>query len=360
MRGAGLLAMTLAACADPAVSLELQPPADQAMYDTSCVSTFEIFTDGGNYPADANDFNSIEVKVDQPHATYAELIASLRGKFDIPIPSTGLAGVEVYAWNGDSGFATGTTLNPELAFLAVSKYDGGDTFTVPLVPNQSCARGAVTLRPLDLVPFLMSAPRACSAGALATGSFALGTLTPALYRDATFFWGGVASGDVGAAGTVSMQGATQVGPESCLAATGGTDAGDTSTSCLAGAGVCGHPGEYEIAVFDNVWYNNSLDKTIAAKFKGMTVGAVFDTARASLAGATVEIDPAQGQLVFVDLDPTTKTFRPADGATATTASGLFLLYANTLVDVKITAKGHTTTVRMGTPSGDGMAATIVM
>ena len=355
---AGLV--VLAACADPAVSLELVPPADQAMYDTSCVTTFEIFADGGNYPADANDFTSIEVKVDQPRATYGALLAAMRGKFDIPIPSTGLSGVEIYGWNGDSGFDTSTTVNPELAFLAVQKYGGSDTFDVPLVPNQSCARAPVTVRPLDLVPFLASSPRNCAAGAMTEGSFVLGTLTPAMYKDETYFWGGVVSGDVVAAGTSTMQGATQIGPESCVAASGGTAAGDTSTSCLVGAGVCAHPGEYETAVFDNDYYNNSYDKTIAARYKGLVIGAVFDTTRASVAGATVSFDTSKGQLVYVDLDTATKTFKVVPTATATTASGLFMIYSNSLLDVTITGAGRSAKVRMGTPGGDGMISTIVL
>ncbi len=348
----------LAGCADPAVSLNIQPPPDQANFDTSCVTTFEMYADGANYPADTADFNSIEITLDHPAPTYAELLDEVRGKFDIPIPATGLSKVEVYGWNGVSGFGT-VTVNPELAFLAVQQYAGDEDFTVPLIPNMSCARGAVKVRALDLPAFLATSPRDCAAGALPGGSLTLGTLTPAMWKPATYFWGGVVTADLAADGTATMQGSSKIGPESCIAASGGIT-GDTSTSCMTGPGVCGKPGEYELAVFGDDYYANSVDKVIQSKYQSFVIGAVFDTARASVAGASVEFDTTKGQVVYADFDPVAKAFKPVPNATATTASGIFLLYTNELLDVKVTGAGHSATVRLGTVSGDGMVSTIVL
>ncbi len=347
----------LVGCADPAVTLNIQPPANQANFDTSCVTTFEMYADGANYPADTADFNSIELTLDQPAATYADLLAEVRGKFNIPIPATGLSGVEVYGWNGVSGFGT-VTVNPELAFLAVQKYAGSEDFTVPLIPNMSCARNTVKVRPLDLAAFLASAPRNCAAGAVTDGSLTLGTLTPALWKAGTYFWGGVISGTIGADGTSTMQGSSTIGPKSCIAGSGGL-ADDTSTSCMTGPGVCGKPGEFELPIFNNTYYVNSVDKVIQSKFQSFVIGAVFDTNRASIAGATVEIDPTKGQVVYADFDPIGQAFKAVPNATATTASGLYLIYTNELIDAKITSGTKSQTVRVGTVSGDGMISTVV-
>jgi hypothetical protein len=359
-----LLLGFLVGCAQPTVALNIQPPADQASYDTSCVTTFEIYADGGNYPADANDFTSIEVHLTQAAPTFADVLAAVKGKFDVPIPSTGLSGIEIYGWNGDSGFDDGNVV-PELVFYALDKYDGSsDTFDVPLVPNQSCARSTVKLRALDVVSFLQSSPRDCAAGAEAMGGFTLGTLTPAFYKDETFFWGGEAIGATGADGSATITAATTIGPDSCLSGEGGDINADnnTSISCLSsGAGVCGHQGEYELGTFSNTYYTNSVDNALLTKFHGVVLGAVFDQTRASVSGATVNVDPAKGQVVYVDLDPATSSFKTLAGATGTGASGTFFLYTNELLDVTVNGPGgKSATVRMGTINSNADVSTIVL
>lgn len=365
MRAVALaLVVTAGACASPTVALNITPPANAADFDTSCVTTFEIYADGGNYPADANDFTSIEVHLAQPAPTYADVLAAVRGKFNIPIPSTGLSGIEVYGWNGDSGF-DGGNVAPELAFFALAKYDGSsDTFTVPLVPNQSCAKQAVKVRALDVVKLLSTTPHSCATAAEPTGGFTLGTLTPAFYKDEAFFWGGAASGTTGSDGAATITAATEIGPQSCFAAAGGDVNADnnTSISCLSSmAGVCGHPGEYELGTFTNTYYTNSVDNDLLTKFHSVVLVAVFDTTRASVAGATAQLDPTKGQVVYVDLDTAASAFKPIAGGAATGASGTFFVYLNDLTDLTVSGPGgKSATIRVGSTKSNAAVATVVL
>jgi hypothetical protein len=67
------------------------------------------------------------------------------------------------------------------------------------------------------------------------------------------------------------------------------------------------------------------------------IGAVIDSTKTGIAGATIELPPDQGQVVYVNLDALGNRLTPVAGATSTTASGMFILYSNTIVPAVVSA-----------------------
>ena len=84
---------------------------------------------------------------------------------------------------------------------------------------------------------------------------------------------------------------------------------------------------------DNI-YAQSLDAAIEEEFKGGVVGAVLDATKAPIVGATVSIPEGKGKVVYVDLDTTNQRLVATTG-TVTSASGMFIVYTNELVDAKV-------------------------
>ncbi|MCX5746155.1 MAG: hypothetical protein NT062_27065 [Proteobacteria bacterium] len=341
----------LGACADPVVDLSFTSPAP-AFDDTSCVTSVELYAAGKTYPVDPRDFVGTTVQVDHP-PTYADLIAALRGKFDVPVPPTGLGAIEVYGWNGDPSWDQ--QLAPsELVFYARTPYDGDDV-NLQLIPNVSCKRSTVTVRPLDLVGFITGNYQ-CAAGAIPDGvppnkPFAdLGTFAPVLYLDDQVrYFGGKSRGDV-VGGVATIEGPTTVGPGSCLAI--GTYTGtQDAIACARTAGICGHPGELEVAVLPDDFI---VPMDPSATYSRAVVGGVFSTMRTPVAGAKVEVDPTEAKVAYLDLDVATKTFKIVSGQ-ATSASGLFVVYTNKLVDVQVTSNGKVAGVQVGS-IGDDLVA----
>src|SRR4051812_314351 len=96
MRFAPLL-LVVSACADPVVEMQLVLPK-QSM-DTSCVTAVEVHANGATYPQVKEDrvISCIDIK---PAATYAGVQTAIRGKFELGVPDTGLAGLEIFGWSG--------------------------------------------------------------------------------------------------------------------------------------------------------------------------------------------------------------------------------------------------------------------
>jgi hypothetical protein len=359
MRAAAALAVVVAtgglgACADPVVTMQLQPAPDAQMFNTSCVSTVEVRAEGMNYPSDPMDYKSISVDVTTSPATYADVEAAIRGKFDVPIPSSGLQAVEIYGWNGPPGWDNATRQNgppSELVFLGRGMY-GGDTVAVDLVPNISCEHQPIKIHTLDLVAFETNNFDCTKAIApddpAGNAGVDVGTLTPALYKDTLFFWGGFYGGPF-MANQAAFTGPTIVGPDSCLAFDGGdgvTMAG--SLGCAAsGRGVCGTADDQlEMPTIADPYGVNSLDKAIYNQWKGVTFGGVFTAAKHPVAGATITVDPKLGTVVYAELD--------------TGPSGLFLIYANSIVDVTFTSGATTKTIKVGATADSPAAAVVVL
>ena len=363
---AGLLAIGLglvaaAGCGEDSVALTFEEPANSASWDVSCVDHVEVYTEGPNYPADSADYIGIAHDISASHPkTYDDVKAAIAGQFDVAIPHDGLGGIEVYGWHGQPGW-TNPTPSPELAFFARVLYTGQDPIAIPIVPNISCAHQSVTVRPVDLLAYVTNSYDCTKAGVTDAdaGVVKLGTLSPSLYKTYLFYWGDLYRQSV-AGGVATLSGSTTVGPESCFALSTG-DATSASISCVtSGHGLCTAAAtELESVIVDQEYATNSLDQTILATFKGVVIGGVFDGTKHPVTGATITVDPTLAKVVYVDVDATGRKFKPT-GGTATSASGLFMLYTSALVDAKVQAAGATRTVQLGATNVLVGGAAIVM
>jgi hypothetical protein len=341
--------IVVAACGDAAIEMTLKLPDDNDRWDTSCVQTIEVYTAGLNYPDVSNDYigQTLDISDDRA-ATYSDIRSAVSGRFDVAIPDSGLSAVEMYGWNGLSGFFPNGTF-PDLAFYARVPYTGQDVVTIELVPNQDCKLSNITVRPIDLITLVST--KSCAMAATTDeqlGFASIGTLTPGLYQPYLFGWGGTHGANV-TGGVAAFQASTMVGPESCLAVYASTLTGTTS-QCISQTKACAQGNEIEAVLIDDALWT-SLDPTIQEEFRGGIIGAVIDPTKTPIAGATVEIPQGMGQVVYVRLDTLSKRLIPT-GGTATDATGMFIVYSNDLVPAIVTATvGGTRTAKTVTVGG---------
>ncbi|MBL0212741.1 MAG: hypothetical protein IPQ07_02540 [Myxococcales bacterium] len=335
----------LGAClGDAAVEVSLVVPNAQtsALYDTSCVTAVEVYVDGANYPTDVNDYLRDCIDLTKPGATFQAVKDQIRGKFDTAIPTSGMSGMELYAYNGTCDAARHRDY--DLIFYASAPYIGGDTLSVPITPNISCVAQDAVIRPVDFLKYVKT--QNCAMSTWTEGKLALATLSPLPFTDETYWWGGQAAGSA-AGGLVALRGPYQnIGPKSCLAVGLYTDDWNEVT-CIPSFDqrVCGTGAELEAPMINlNVAYA-SADPAKTNKYGALVVGAVLGPG--PLAGATVTIDAAdadKGEVVYLDMPPGVENGTGAltrSAGTATGPSGLFGIYTMAMVHVTITAGGKT-------------------
>lgn len=331
----------LAACGEKALEMTLVLPENSEAWDTSCIQTIEIYTAGGDYPENDDDYLEQTLDIsDNPVETYAELKQAIRGRFDVEIPDSGLSAVEMYGWNGPSGFEDPETY-PDLNFFARVPYTGQEPVEIELVANLDCRLQPVTVRPIDLLA-LVTTGSCAQAGVTDPEAYAsLGTLSPGLYRPYLFGWGGVHGAPV-TSGVAAFDAALTVGPQSCLAVYSFTDTTETG-GCVTPFKACATGSEIEAVLIDDA-YALSLDTEIQKTLRGGIVGAVLDGTRSGIAGATVTVD--SGMVVYIRPDAGAKRLIPTAGS-ATDASGMFIIYSNDLARATVTANGQTKQVTVG-------------
>jgi hypothetical protein len=366
-RSLALAVSALAGCGEPVIemTLRLPEPDVQAEFDTSCLTTFEIYIDGNGYPDDPNDYRRDCLGIDQstPKASIADIYDEVRGQFALTLPASGLAAVEVYARTGTCD--QGTQDPNELIYHAGKEYDGGDTISVPLVPVTSCEKQTIRARPIDVLQLVTT--KDCAMSGLATGGVDLATMTPLPLTDRLTYYGGVASAPL-VDGVATLQGSLESGPTSCVALYAYDDlqASTTeSTACYHTApGACAGPGEVEVATINREAAANTPDPQVMAAYNGVTYGLVWGTQ--PLAGAEVtlaEEDSRRAQVLYLDpppgYDPTSGAPIPrrVDGTTG--PSGMFMVYTKQIVTINVTANGTTRTLRIGTFSNEYPGAVIV-
>ena len=353
------------------MQLELQMPSDVQNWDTSCVTTIEVFTDGKNYPADSTDYNDFVVTID-PQGTMPGVESAVRGKLDVPIPPSGLSGVELYAWAGTSGFADNEDTG-ELIFSAYATTVGQDTLVMPLIPTVNCPNHATKVRPLDIIKYiqpLTATPQPapdCAAAAMPddTTTVEIGSLSPARYVSGLLYWGSPTTASLALGGT-SVTGPTTMGPAACLATrtrTAGTRSGTIACANYS-TGACGKSLELELPYIDPLYAMNSADPALLQQYGAVTVGVVVHSngtanQNVPVPNATITVDTSVAKVVYVDIQPSGKKLVPKADATATTSSGMFMVYSDEITSIKATAGAMSKTVVIGaTPLDEYKNATV--
>jgi hypothetical protein len=335
-------------CGEKVIEMKLVLPEDHEQWDTSCLKTIELFTGGANYPTISTDYLGQTLDTaDAPPTTYLDVEDVMRGQFLLDIPDSGLSGIELYGWDGPSGFFVDPAagLFPDMVFYSYVPYSGQDEMRVEIVPNLDCRLRPVTVRPIDMLTLLQTKDCAMAAITDPNAGVGMGTLTPGLFRDYMFGWGGQ-HGSLLANGVAVFSAPLTAGPESCVAVYSG-DARSSSGGCVTGERVCAGPNEIETTLVDNLMADNAADPAIEERFRGIVFVAVVDNTKTPIAGATVTVDEEIGQVVFGNVDTVARRFT-AVGGEQTTASGTFILYTSTLAEVTITAPGRgTKTLTLG-------------
>lgn len=362
MRFAALLLLT-SACADPVVEMELVLP--QQSMDTSCITAVEVHANGATFPQVKEDrvISCIDI---QPGATYAKVRDAIRGKFELDVPDTGLASLEIFGWSGVAACKDDMDpfVTPDLMFFGSGEYIGQDTIQLPLTPNLDCARSTVKVRLVDMFALLGGATCA-NASTFADGEAGagLGTLVPKAYGKGVEMYGNI-DGSSTIANLISFEGYTKTGAKSCLAIDGGSAMGGSTGCVIGGNSVCAGAGEIEHVLLANDILANdaNFDNSIAASFPGIVIGTIWNNGatKTPIAGATVEVSAAHGKVIYLDAPTNGSTTLQVRPQASTGPSGLFMLYTDTLVNAKITANGSTRTVTLGATDELVAGAMIVM
>ncbi|MEJ7598773.1 MAG: hypothetical protein WKG01_12770 [Kofleriaceae bacterium] len=358
-----------AGCGDKVIELSLRLPSSEvaAQNDTACVTAIEVIAEGNDYPNDPNDLRRDCI---EPGAvpTYSAIRDAVRGKFELAIPSSGLGRI---AMRGHAGNCEPIVdipddpVKPDLIFYGGSEYDGGDSLVVPLVPNLSCTRRAVTAKPLDVLKLAAGGATPCVTAELADlqAGVSVGTLSPRPFDDELEYWGGVSGASL-ANHVASFEALMQPGAGSCVAAYAGNPLLVT-IGCLptGGRNACTPQGILEVPVINSDVAFASLDQTKITRYEGAVFGLVYGAA-APIANATVTIDAAdqdRAEVVYLDMATGVENgvgrLTPL-AQTSTGPDGLFVVYTNGLVTVTVGTGATTRKVRVGS-LGDLPAVVLV-
>jgi hypothetical protein len=337
-------AACLPACNDGAIDVSLVPPEEAATFDMSCVKVVDVLALGPNdtMPLDigARTGNSVEcIDLGRTVTTFAQLQAALAGKFQAPIPAGGLAAIEI---RGRAGTCADKPAQYEAIFYGGAVDTGNADLAIPLVRSISCNAGTqYSIKPVNMYDLFNT--KMCTdyvdPGSQASSADFRPTL---ISRQPVTFESGQSSQPMSSA-TVQISTFNPTLNKTCAAialqnATGSI-AGQACISNAGGDTACG-TSDVELAVLPTDYARNSRDASIKNYAAWSFIGVWTKTGGmpGPVSGATVTLDEKDdAKIVYGDLGTT--AFVPSAGATATTASGMIMIYTNTLVTATITAPG---------------------
>ena len=333
-----------AACSDASIEMHLAPAKTTATIDLSCVTAVDIL------PIAVNDAATLDIgnreydtqqRVPCAHVQNAKSIADIEaqiaGQIDIPIPPGGLAALELRGREGtcdeipayrDAIFYGAAVVNPD-----------EDQLDIPVRYNVSCGQTAAhTIQPIDL-PTLVKT-KACTPPM--AGQVFEGTVRPSLLEHVApplIFENGFDIENLDTTGQTQLTTYASSFAGSCPAAAyQNSDFSSVVSTCInAGAPTaCAAPGAVEVPVVTYAYAAKVFGSSTGAP--GMAViGAVWS--KGPLAGATVVPDDGElSQVVYGDVG--TQTFTPMTNLTSTNATGMFVLYSNSIAGITVTAPGH--------------------
>ena len=344
------LSLLLAACADPAIDVKLvMPPAGSAAFDLSCVSAVDVLplAKGDTLPLDIGAHDGTAgpapacIDLATAPTSFDDVEAQIRGKLDLPLPPGGLAGIEM---RGRSGSCKDQPLHDSIFFGAAPYEQGQGSLVIPVKHNISCDWSATyTVRPVNLPQLVTS--KTCAPVTTATvaafdanlhPSELGGTFAPMVLEYGPSF-------APLAMGSASINSYRQSYGGSCIVAAVSDEAGlgEFGATCLNPGlpTACAQPGEVEIPVIVGDYGVQSVDSS--QPYDGAVLGAVWTKTPAAgpVTGATVTLDDgADATVVYTSVAMDKMT--PIQGATATDATGGFIIYTNQVVGITVAAPGH--------------------
>lgn len=351
-----LVTLTLAACADPTIQMTLSPTDEvRSSLNTSCTNAVLVKLNGVNIDSSPDDFvqDCYDIPAGVPHANWTELAAAIAGKVSSPLPATGLAAVEVYGYNGTCAQLVPpmSARTSDLVFYGFGRNTDDEQVRINVTGNLDCTRASVTARAIDIDK--LRTARACSTAAfsLAKG-IGLSTLHPLPSGRGVDWWGTNRVLVDEATGLATLDAPTMVVGSSCLVASWtNASLAPRATSCITPVdqNVCGTA--REVPALDPRMWEGARDLPKFGVFKGgFVVGVVYNDGIGPIAGATVTLEAGfeeRGEVVYLTRrdEAGAMVIRGADaGVTQTDISGLFGIYADSLIRVKI-QKGSSMVIR---------------
>jgi hypothetical protein len=353
--------LVIAACTDPAVEMHLVEPTpdETANFDVSCITAVDMRA-FGNDLGDADHAADITTGcLDLPHAatSFADIAAMMHGKFDAPLPKSGLLGIELRGIAGHCNDAD--ELDHEAIFYGGAPYTSNN-IAVPMKPNISCnATTTYTVHALDL-----ATAGACTP--ITNGVTYAADIRPAMMGpnfEQMFLDYGTSAAMPDASGLAQVSSYSKIAGAGCIAAGHQDDSDvnygvsciDTTTPLLCG----GAPGTVEVGVMNNLIVG-SIDTNLVTQFGDPVFGSVWDASgpapHTAIAGATVTVDQGmQGQVVYAE--PTAGTLTAHTGPTGT--SGMFVVYGNGAIRITVSAPGHKSQSYIVAGSGQTLTNVIV-
>ncbi len=340
-----VLSIALAACTDPAVDMHLSWPQSTTAFDLSCVSAVDVL------PIPVGDAKALDIGLREsddltrvpcvdlatPPTSFADVEAQIRGRFDVPLPPQGLAGIEL---RGRRGSCAEIPAFYESVFYGGAMYDASsDSLDIPIRHNISCNQGTTyTVKPVDLVSLVKT--KTCGAMASAGNTF-VGAVRPTLlsgdFSPMTFESGPAI--EPLAMGGASLPSYSSSFSGSCVAAGWGDGNVLDSVTCInpgALTACAGSDVEVPIVSFD--YAANAAHNLNGSGL--MVIGAVWsNAAKSPVANATITVDEgATASVIYGDVGDS--DFTPTATATATGTSGMFAIFSDGVVGVTVSAPGH--------------------
>jgi len=341
-----LLLALVAACGDASIEMHLQPASTSATIDLSCVTAVDIL------PLPINDAATLDIgnreydtqqrvpcaMVKSP-SSIADIEAQIAGQIDIPIPPGGLAALEL---RGREGTCDEIPAYRDAIFYGAAVVDPeNDELNIPVRYNVSCGQTkAYTVQPIDLPALIKT--KACTPPM--AGQVFEGTVRPSLLEHVApplIFENGFDIENLDATGQTQLTTYGSSFAGSCpSAAYQNSDYSSVVSTCInpGAPTACAAPGAIEVPVVNYAYAAKVFGSSVGAP--GMAViGAVWS--KGPVAGATVVPDDGElTQVVYGDVG--TQTFMPMTNLTATNASGMFVVYSNSIAGITVSAPGHAT------------------
>jgi hypothetical protein len=321
----------VAACGDPAVDVTLRLPDTDV--DLSCVQSVRVYAWGETITDDAPNQCIV---LDAPVSGFAELREAIRGKLELRLPPSGLAGIDVSGMTFADCFG-------DAVFYGGAEYDGGD-MVVPLVANFDCSvRADTVVRPVDYRGMLAGSCLGPQ-GRLDRGSIhptMLDVPLPAMVYDLT-----EPGAIVGIDGTALFPDALiNIDDASCMAV-GDEVSGSIGCVYPGAPGVCTTGTQLELTTIDVDFANASMEPDAAARYPQIVFASVWDATAAvkhPIQGAQVRIADADlelGEIHYATLPLGAPSMIDLPTATSTDATGMFVAYMDRPVTVVVSAAGY--------------------
>jgi hypothetical protein len=276
------------------------------------------------------------ISLDSPVAGFAELQDAIRGKLELSLPASGLAGIDIGGMTYPDCFG-------DAVFYGGAEFDGGD-MVAPLVANSDCSvRTTAVVKPVDYHAML-SGLCAGTATRIDRGSIhptLLSAPLPTMVYDLT-----EPAALVGADGTATFTDALiSIDPESCMAI---GDEVTGSVGCVhpGAPTACAAPGQLELTTIDVDFANASMEANAAERYADIVFATVWDGTAAikhPITGATVTMlgdDVDAASIHYATLPAGAPSLRDLPSATSTDSTGVFVAYMDHPITVQVSAPGY--------------------